>query len=228
MQSSCYSDIAANLSVQFEVPDIILPTSNCIFLLESPHIQELKYGAPVSGSSGATMSKHIFGAEYAKMPLGILVKKNAEIDARRPRLSAIGLMNVSNIPLQAGAYPPIIRKEYADWFAHMNAVRTNNQKLEFTDPQQADIQMTMVARLRSKLERFRGKSITWIPCGRFAQKFFSLAGVTDPSWTVIQDVPHPSYNSWDREIYRPQIQRVTEAISRAALNMQNDAGSDRS
>lgn len=213
---SSYVDIQTHLTEKYHVPDIILPTSTCMFVLESPHVQELKYGAPVSGRSGATMSKHIFGVDYANMPLGILVKKNAETSANRPRLSAIGLMNVSNIPLQAAAYPPEIRKEMADWLSEMNAVRTSNHKQSFTSIRQQEIQSVLAGSLRDKLLTYRNREITWIPCGRFAQKFFQLADVHDAKWTIIQDVPHPSYNSWDREVYRRQIQQVVTAISSAA------------
>ena len=214
-----FSDLVDILSKNYRVPDIVLDTSTVLFILESPHIQELRHGAPVAGSSGATMSRHIFGPEYGHLPLGRMVKKNAETGAKRPRLSAIGLINVCNIPLQAAAYPREIQVRYADWFEAMNAVRTQNQKWSFADPRQQDIQSYLANDLRRKLEAYRGRAITLVPCGRFAQKFFALADVADDKWAVIDGVPHPSYNSWDRAQYAKAVERVVEAVGLAGAEL---------
>ncbi|WP_304459688.1 uracil-DNA glycosylase family protein [Alicyclobacillus sendaiensis] len=214
-----FADLVDILSKDYGVPDIVLETSTVLFILESPHRQELKHGAPVAGSSGATMSRHIFGPEYGHLPLGRMVKKNAEMGAKRPRLSAIGLINVCNIPLQQAAYPRDIQARYADWFKAMNAVRTQNQKMSFADPLEQDIQSYLAMHLRKKLQSYRGQSLTFVPCGRFAQKFFALADVDDEKWTVIDGVPHPSYNSWDRAQYARAVERVVEAVGRAGADL---------
>ncbi|GLG01280.1 hypothetical protein Alches_13190 [Alicyclobacillus hesperidum subsp. aegles] len=211
-----FADVVALLSPKYQVPDIVLETSTCLFILESPHIQELKFGAPVAGASGATMSKHIFGPEYARIPLGRMVKKNAETHAGRPRLSRIGLINVCNIPLQAQAYDPDTRRQFSDWLEDMNVVRTQNQRPSFPNPRQQDIQNWLVDTLRTKLQTYAGEAITLIPCGRFAQKFLRLTGLSDPAWHIIEDVPHPSYNSWDRTTYQAQVAAVISAIEQAA------------
>lgn len=39
---------------RFQVPDLFLPSATLMFLLESPHVQELKHGVPVAGTSGGT------------------------------------------------------------------------------------------------------------------------------------------------------------------------------
>ncbi|WP_206830219.1 uracil-DNA glycosylase family protein [Alicyclobacillus fructus] len=214
-----FADLVDVLSRDYHVPDIVLETSTVIFILESPHIQELRHGAPVAGASGATMSRHIFGPEYGHLPLGRMVKKNAETGAQRPRLSAIGLVNVCNIPLQAAAYPREIQVQYADWFDAMNAVRTQNQKWSFADPRQQDIQSYLALHLRHKLEGYRGRRTIFVPCGRFAQKFFALADVRDDCWDVIDGVPHPSYNSWDRAQYARAVERVVEAVGLAGAEL---------
>lgn len=201
------------LFIDFQVRDILLPTSNCIFLLESPHIQELKYGAPVSGASGATMTKHLFGDAYAKYPLGLLVKKNAIEQKNRPRLSRIGLMNVCNIPMQASAYgDSSVTTLYQPWLAALGAVRSDNQRDLYRDESQNTVQAVILERLRDKLSGLVTRTCTIIPCGRFAQKFFRLADVHSPHWRVIDGVPHPSYNSWDRAQYAGVIGQVVAAL----------------
>ncbi|MBF8376732.1 hypothetical protein IW967_02420 [Alicyclobacillus mali] len=225
-QVNAFADLVEILSRDFRVPDIVLDTSTVLFILESPHIQELVHGAPVAGSSGATMSRHIFGAEYGHAPLGRMVKKNVETGAKRPRLSAIGLINVCNIPMQAAAYPRDIQMRYADWFVAMNAVRTQNQKWSFADPREQDIQSYLAMSLRRKLEAYRGRAVTLVPCGRFAQKFFALADVADAAWDVIDGVPHPSYNSWDRAQYARAVERVVEAVGLAGAELAVQLESD--
>lgn len=205
------------LRVQHTVPDIVLPTSTCIFILESPHVQELKYGAPVAGSSGLTMSRHLFGDRYGRFPLGLLVKQNAGEQTNRPRLNRIGLLNVSNVPLQRTAYhDPAVVSAHAGWLHAMEHVRANNQTDTYRDMAQMAVQDALATALRTKLEALRQRTCTLIPCGRFAQKFFRLAAVQSSNWTVIHDVPHPSYNSWDRAQYADVIGRVQHALDAAS------------
>lgn len=215
-----FSRVKSSLLQDYGVPDFIQPDSTFIFILESPHLQELKYGVPVAGPSGATMSKHLFGEKYAKFPLGLLVKKNADEAKNRPRLNRIGLMNVSNIPLQSAAYGhPEVRKTYAPWFDALARIRSSNHQDEYKDALLNAIQAVMVESLREKLFKLADKDLAIIPCGRFAQKFFRLANVTKPNWHVIRDVPHPSYNSWDRAQYTSVIGQVKQAF--ASLNALN-------
>jgi hypothetical protein len=208
-----FRSVYETLSENYEVKDILLPTSDCIFILESPHIQELKFGAPVSGSSGQTMTRHLFGDAYAKYPLGRLVKKNADEALNRPRLNRIGLINVCNIPMQSTAYPPAVRETYNSWLRALEQVRTANHKDQFGVDLLDAVQAELVHSLREKLERLQNRRCSVIPCGRFAQKFFRLAGVTSPNWVVIPGVPHPSYNSWDRPQYATAVRAVQNALN---------------
>ena len=205
------------LRVRHTVPDILLPTSTCLFILESPHVQELKYGAPVAGSSGLTMSRHLFGDRDGQFPIGLLVKQNADEQKNQPRLNRIGLLNVSNVPLQRAAYhDPAVVSAHADWLHAMDHVRANNQTDTYRDMTQMAVQDALTTSLRVKLEALRQRTCTLIPCGRFAQKFFRLAAVQSSNWTVIRDVPHPSYNSWDRAQYAGVIGRVQHALDVAS------------
>lgn len=215
-----FQTVMDELQHEYEVPDILLPTAQVIFVLESPHVQELKYGAPVSGSSGATMTKHLFGDPYVKYPLGLLVKKNADEAKNRPRLNRIGLMNVCNIPMQAAAYRnPAVQQRYGDWMRALGALRTANQQDEYRDEWVTAIQSVLVASLRSKLAALRNRTAVFVPCGRFAQKFYRISDVHSPSWTVIDQVPHPSYHSWDRAQYATVVARVKAALDGAAESL---------
>lgn len=203
------------LSEHFQVPDLLTPQTQLVFLLESPHVQELKYGAPVSGPSGATMTKHLFGDEYAKFPLGRLLIHNLDNQVHRPRLDALGLMNVCNVPMQGSAYGPSpIREEHKDMITALEYIRSNNQRDVYSETLYNEVQQVILGDLQKRLEALRQRSITFVPCGRFAQKFYRLADVSSPHWNTIHDVPHPSYNSWDRARYAVPVAQVQQAFAK--------------
>lgn len=208
-----YDRIFTELEKRFYVESLLTERSKMIFILESPHIQELKHGAPVSGSSGATMSRHLFGPKYQK-PLGLLCKKNVEENKERPALDVIGLMNVCGIPMQKKAYngDPVLQ-QHGEFFSVLEGVRQNNQTFHYRDARWEAMQAVIVGRFRKRLEKLAGKKCVVIPCGRFSQKFFRLTGVRDKNWRVIANVPHPSYNSWSRKKYAATIAEVKRAFS---------------
>lgn len=218
-QRQNFQDIYKELSHTHLVPDLVLPSARLIFILESPHVQELKFGTPVSGSSGASMSKHLFGTEYAKFPLGLLFKENVEAPTHVPPLNGlhrIGLMNVSNIPLQGSAYSNLARTSedhIGNWIRAMEHVRTGNQADEFRDRTANDVQTELANFLRGKLQSLTTRQCVLVPCGKFAQKFFRLADVHSEDWRVIAGVPHPSYNSWDRDRYQAVVEQVKQAFN---------------
>ncbi|WP_249226718.1 hypothetical protein [Alicyclobacillus mengziensis] len=209
-----FQRLVAELKMKYEVQDILLPSSTLVFILESPHVQELEFGAPVSGTSGMTMTRHLFGPDYARFALGRLVKKNADEGKNRPRLNRIGLINVSNIPLQASAYQnKELIQQHKRWFDAMAIVRSENHRDTYPNPYCQAVQSVLVASLREKLRCLREDHLTIVPCGRFAQKFFRLTGQDCPNWSVINEVPHPSYNSWDRPRYRDAVDAVCAALN---------------
>ncbi|HEX6922694.1 MAG TPA: uracil-DNA glycosylase family protein [Bacillales bacterium] len=209
-----YEDIFDKLGEHFYVKSWISEQSKVIFILESPHIEEVKYGAPVSGRSGTTMSKHLFGPEYNK-PLGRLVIKNIEEQKNRPALDAVGLMNICGIPMQRKAYGDRnVTQAYQEFFDVLEGVRQGNQKDVYPNEAWNVMQEVILDRFRERLAKQQDKKCVLVPCGRFAQKFFRLADMDSHNWKVIDGVPHPSYNSWDRERYQPAVRQVQKAFER--------------
>ena len=79
------------------VNDLIDSTTEIIFVLESPHVYEVKNGYPVAGKSGKDMSKILFeDAELKKESFGKLISEK--------KVQKFGIINISNIPLQELAY----------------------------------------------------------------------------------------------------------------------------
>lgn len=209
-----YRGIFNTLATQYLVNDYVTERTKVLFILESPHVQELKHGAPVSGPSGASMSRHLFGERFAHLPLGIVVKKNVDEALRRPSIDRVGLMNVCQIPLQAAAYADAsLTAQHVQFFAALATVRTTGGTTTFTDPRKHAVQQIITGSIRRKLVKLQGQELFIVPCGRFAQAFFRLAAVTSPLWNVIDQVPHPSYNNWSKPQYAAAIERVKEIFA---------------
>lgn len=205
-----YNEIIKDLSEEFLVEDIIGEDAKVVFILESPHVQELKYEAPVSGSSGKSMTKKIFKEEY-DLPLGRLLKEKIN-NGNEKEFKRIGLMNVCQIPMQEKAYnDESLIEKYKTFFHSLEKVRTANQKKVFKDESLQSLQNEILDAFKSKLERFKDRNLTLVPCGRFAQKFFELADIESDKWVVIDNVPHPSYNSWSKGKYKDAIEKVVNA-----------------
>ncbi|WLR52581.1 hypothetical protein LC040_06725 [Bacillus tianshenii] len=205
-----FRNIMNSLSKEYLVPDANVEQASLIFILESPHVQEVKNGVPVAGASGATMTKHLVGAEQ-KTPLGLLVKKYVEHNEAE-EVENIGLMNICQLPMQRAAYQKNDIEQLNDFFDIVEGIRTSNHKKEFKDETWNDMQKVILNHFLKRLKELENKSYTLVPCGRFAQKFFQMAmeHVDSSSWKVIDDVPHPSYNSWSRERYRNAVKQVQE------------------
>lgn len=209
------------LAKDYMVPDILPDTASFIFLLESPHVQELKYGAPVSGPSGASMSRHLFGDAYARLPLGIIVKKNYEEKLHRPSLDRVGLMNVCNIPMQKSAYRDTkVVHRYGELLQVLEGLRTAGQSAVYREATWAIAQEILLHSLRKRLEELWDRELYMIPCGRFAQKFFALVNCHSPNWQVVRNIPHPSYNNWSKPNYATEI---THLLTLFASHVDNTA-----
>lgn len=203
--------IIEQLSKKYSVKPIIPDTASFIFILESPHIQELKHSAPVSGSSGKTMASVLLDQTVEK-PLGILVKENAEAGFPDKKLNQIGIMNVSNIPLQKKAYDIDDIKQNEFFFDLLEKIRTTNERTVYSNPELNDLQSALLQKFNEHLKQICGRTCTLVPCGRFAQKFLRMSTVKEDNWKIIYDVPHPSYNSWNQTRYRDKILELKQTF----------------
>ncbi len=209
-----FCEIIEKLSVKYSVQPLIPDAAAFIFILESPHVQELKHGAPVAGSSGKTMAAKLLGDSYNR-PLGLLIKENMERGHVDARLNKIGVMNVSNIPLQRKAYDnEAVVQRYDSFFSLLEKLRTTNHKVSYASNEMNELQQVLVSFFTEQLKKLTNRTCTIIPCGRFAQKFLNLSPVRGEKWTIIHNVPHPSYNSWNREQYRPIVTELLERFNR--------------
>lgn len=197
-----------SLRRRFSVEDLVPEGSKFVFLLESGHTSELKYGFPVSGSSGVTMLKVLTDTEYP-LPLGRLIGNPDSIHEEDAFLLRLGLMNVSLIPMQAAAYPTEEASNFVDLMTSMQGVRSNNTSSKYKKDDWNILQEILVEGLRERLIENQDKM--FIPCGKFAQKFLRLAG-EGLDLKIIWGIPHPSYNSWERESYSQVVNEMKELV----------------
>ncbi len=208
-----YRAIFNDIAKSHLVPDIIPEKATFLFILESPHVQELKFGAPVSGASGLSMTQHLLANRW-NLPMGQLAIAAQKNELTDPSLDHVALMNACQIPLQKSAYVGSdVLEKYTQELSLLEEIRVANQRLTFSDESRDTIQQVIALSLRKKLKKLTERTLYVVPCGRFAQKFSQLANVTSPNWEWIDGIPHPSYNNWSKPSYRPMVEKLCALFS---------------
>ena len=212
-----YRSIFNEIAKSHLVPDIIPEKATFLFILESPHIQELKFGAPVSGASGLSMTQHLF-ADRFQLPLGQLAIAAKNNELQDPLLDHVALMNACQVPLQKAAYAdsPIMDKYQTEW-SLFEEIRVTNQKLSYSNEALDAIQQVIAGSLHKKLQKLTDRALYIIPCGKFAQKFSQLASVSSPNWEWVDGIPHPSYHNWSKLSYRTAVDRLIALFSSTVI-----------
>jgi hypothetical protein len=185
------------------VPDIARD-SKMIFILESPHKEELKAGVPLAGLSGRSMAKELFLQEDI-LPMGKYLKQLTENNKQ----TFYGIVNVCPFPLQQSAYP---EKQFIQKFKGeleiAEAIRKSTAN-QFKDENKALFKELLIHDFQDRLKRTIADDSIIVPCGKFAEKYVNQLAIRD-KLNIIKGVPHPSYNSWSRERYRDVIQIVRD------------------
>jgi len=189
------------------VDDLIYDDTKIIFVLESPHVYEVKNGYPVAGKSGKDMSKILMkDEELKKLSFGQLVYEK--------RIKGLGILNVSNIPLQELAYN--LKTDNGSFsllptkliFKDFILFRQNpsKRKKDCRVNKMIDI---FADDFKKRLEVHKDKKI--VLCGAFVQKIFHDIFFKDEFENLIE-VPHPSFNNWSKEKYKSKIKELLEFI----------------
>ncbi|KZE66007.1 hypothetical protein AWM68_06405 [Fictibacillus phosphorivorans] len=188
----------------YSVQDITTKETEIIFILESPHKEEIKSGVPLAGLSGRSMAKELF-LEEEILPMGKFLKQSI-LDKRK---TIYGIVNVCPFPLQQSAFPdPQFVEKYKDEIQVAEAVRISSAK-RFKDESKAAFDNLLVENFEKRLSSLLKNDTIIVPCGRFAEKYVNKLTIKD-QLTIIYGVPHPSYNSWSRERYYNVINKLRE------------------
>ena len=182
-----------------DIPVERVDAGHAILLLESPHTLETCCGFPLAGASGLAVADHLGPAlripgDQPKCPLGDILRNHRYND----RLRRLGVMNVSELPMQSTAYPSCPKSDFEDLFLrHLAAIRATPRATTRRGSRRRlreKIDALLVERLKSRVERTCPNAL-WVLCGDVAEAFFDKAGLRESRHEVIR-VGHPSYNGW--------------------------------
>lgn len=180
----------------FFVSDLNLEESEIIFVLESPHKDEVKKKYPVAGSSGVKMSKTLFNKST---PLGKLIndelRKKENGEQYDKQVLAIGVLNVANIPLQ-NIYK--ISNETTKVIEQLSGIRKSHAVSYFIDRQNTEkdnFTTIVLTDFEKRLKKCLNKKV--ILCGKFSEGAFDklnleyeVVRIVHPSmgWSLTNDI----------------------------------------
>ena len=200
---------------KYNVADLCYPSSEIIFILESPHKQEVKYGYPVAGSSGLEMSKFIYGAQI-NQPFGKLLNQVKKNQALTPGLEKFAVVNTSCVPLQASDLQNFeLNESESKIMSILEKLRANYQSKTHRKKSWNIIKQELINnfkyRLKQAIKTTNSKYI--IPCGKFATTYLDLIAEQDliGQNKVLTGIPHPAFNQWS---YFDEMSKLEEIIKR--------------
>ena len=176
------------------VDDLVYENSEIVFVLESPHTQEVKNGYPVAGKSGNDMSKVLFGLDEA---FGKLIYEQT--------IKNIAIINVSNYPLQKSAYQNPQMRELEQF----EKIRQNPRLRKYDKDGINAVVKPMMEDFSKRLSKHKDEKI--VLCGNFAMAAFDSV-LNETQFKEILRVPHPSFNNWKKEKYKDVIQELKSFI----------------
>lgn len=152
----------------YVVPDLNLENADTIFILESPHMNEVKKGYPAAGSSGVNMSRQLLEEESIKQTsLGKLIFTK--------KITNYGIMNISNIPLQGKVYKSgDINEIMENLFWIRNRITTDRNAITAEFKDNPELKKYLIKLLLKSFEdrfsTFENKKI--VLCGNFSKAFY--------------------------------------------------------
>lgn len=175
------------------VRDLLPPADKAVkllLILESPHSEEIKAGMPVVGGAGQSALEYLLG-DTSGASLGEFVDSmHAAGDYR------VAIINVSNVPLQPGAYEDGAGPLTPDEWEVIRVVRESTAwRVDGTQTPEANrIGSILLDGLQDRLDLMNFEpGATAVACGEFVQRFSRwLTGLPAKQLNVY----HPSRNLW--------------------------------
>ena len=184
-----------------------------VLLLESPHKVEVRAGRPLVGdNSGKSVTKEI--GENVPAMRGVAGAVGDLVANGDRRVSWLGIMNASRLPLQRHAYPANGADRRANipaWSEFAKCLPYVRGKRPVTERNEAALLMerAIVRDLQERLDGIpAGNGLLLVCCGEFAQRIFERTRVRD---TIrIAYAPHPARNQWTT--YANEMRGVYDGI----------------
>ena len=211
----------ANLRCQYVVGDIPPDEdspNNVVLLLESPHIMEVEAGHPLAGPTGEMVTCALsdtlgLQGEDRKRPFGKLLSDPSTRPSAR-----IGVMNVSQLPMQAGPYCDSIRQAvgplalnqltrcFSTILGNPGAQRRRN---DLTREVEGFLQRDLLARIERT-----SPGTCFVLCGRLAENLFLKATHSSGNrWpSHCPAMPHPARGRWSRANQLDKLNRLKRLL----------------
>lgn len=201
-------EVGSGAFANYLVRDLIPPKDevDVLLLLESPHIDELRTGIPLSGEAGQAALSFLMPDGAPPEALGPSIIGRHELGNAR-----VGIMNVSQVPLQLAAFSRHRSRQavaHLDWTL-LGRVR-GSTAATIDDIVDIKVQMTsrlLLPSLESRMTRVRfSTGATVVPAGKFAQQFWNSVARRPP--TAELPIPHPSNDWWTRATAKSDIDNL--------------------
>lgn len=184
-----------------------------LFLVESPHSDELDRRHPLAGIAGADALAVLESRPRNSMSLGALVKQRTMAGDGR-----LAIVNISTVPLQAEAFKSSQRVPTSptiDW-ASLVELREHAQDPTLPWSQQAqDAQKVLLDDVQRRIDAVQlGPSSLVAVCGHFAA-MFGIAWRL-PSQNILR-LPHPSFGHWRRVKANTPMAATVDTVRRRFL-----------
>lgn len=188
----------------YRVPDLVPQNDNeveVLLVLESPHIDELRTGLPLSGDAGQRALAFLLPAVGPPEALGPFLAALYTIS--NPR---IGILNACPVPLQSGAFAghqmrPALPQ--SDWDL-LEVVRSHRASTisDLPTSKAMDANTMLLPGLHSRLATVNlSPSAMVFIAGNFAHRTWE--SLRSPANRVALPIPHPS-NGWWTRTKRPE------------------------
>lgn len=184
---------------RYRVPDLIPPDGvacELVIVLESPHIDELRTGIPVSGKAGQASLRFLAPAGRPSSELlgPFVASLHASEDFR------VSIINSSPVPLQRNAFsqhplPPELSD--TDWDVLEAIQKSQAQDVANLSPAEREANQILSRGLQSRFTRLSMTEEALIfLAGIFVQRTWAL--LSDPPSKTTLEIPHPSHSWWTR------------------------------
>lgn len=173
----------------YHVTDLAYTESSVLFILESPHKDELRNKYPLSGVAGKQASKMLLGKDIS---LGEYSKNNR----------IISIMNVSTVPLQKAAYnglPDCL----SDLYVQLERMRVSPKRKKRSNKYKnvTDLEELIQYNYNKRLYGFLSSANNLkriVVCGNVADSFykdFPQRQYLEKNY-IINKLPHPARHGW--------------------------------
>lgn len=174
------------------VEDIMCKENNhYVFILESPHNDEIKKNHVAAGTSGKSMSKFMGLGEDKSFGEYVLEKAINGTNISILNVSTSPLQEVNNLKYEYKELIDKVDKIIRNGYINLGKHQKNNDYLN-------NIETFLINDLKKRIRKAKiDTSTKFIICGDFAETYFNNISLNNIDINNIICVPHPSRGQWE-------------------------------